>query len=170
MSALLFREHCPGPFLVIAPVSTISAWLEALQTWIPAARVLLLDGDKEDREVVCDTFYQDDVLSFHILITSPDIALKEQRNLMDIKWRLLCIDEAHQLKNEKSQRNSVFKQLVCDAILLMTATPLHNSLSELCNLLSFIEPKLEKKLQYLCEQFSITDFGKALQQCHLTSL
>jgi chromodomain-helicase-DNA-binding protein 1 len=65
---------------------------------------------------------------FHILLTTPTVALIEEMNLKKFKWRALVIDEAHCLKDKDSKRNRVFTEFTTDAKLLITATPIHNNI------------------------------------------
>jgi hypothetical protein len=52
MLALLMECGARGPFLVLAPKSTLSNWRSEFAKWLPAARVLLLQGSKDERQVM----------------------------------------------------------------------------------------------------------------------
>jgi SNF2 family DNA or RNA helicase len=64
---------------------------------------------------------------FHIMLTTPTVALVEENKIKRFKWRLMCIDEAHCLKDKEAKRNRIFTEFTTDAKLLITATPIHNS-------------------------------------------
>ncbi|GAB1287896.1 Chromodomain-helicase-DNA-binding protein 1-like [Apodemus speciosus] len=55
-------------------------------------------------------------------------------------WSVLAVDEAHRLKNQSSLLHRTLSELVFR--LLLTGTPIHNSLWELYSLLCAVEPEL----------------------------
>lgn len=46
---LRYIEKIPGPFLVIAPKSTLNNWLREINRWTPDVNAFILQGDKEER-------------------------------------------------------------------------------------------------------------------------
>lgn len=140
--------------MVIVPVSTISAWQQCFANWFPNANVVSLTGSKKDRQVIVENellmaFEQTPIHRFHVLLTTPTIALIESEQLKRFKWRLLCIDEAHNIKNKDTKRNKVFSEFSTDAKLLLTGTPVSNNLNELFNLLHFLDGDLFRSLDDL---------------------
>ena len=61
-------------------------------------------------------------------------------HLRGINWRVCILDEAHKLKNKTSKISEILKQYKFDHKVLLTGTPLQNSLEELWSLLNFLEP------------------------------
>jgi SNF2 family DNA or RNA helicase len=59
------------------------------------------------------------------MLTTPTTAMIEEPSLKKFKWRLMCIDEAHQLKESKEgKKNKILTNFQTDAKLLISATPL----------------------------------------------
>lgn len=58
-----------------------------------------------------------------------------------LQWAALLVDEAHRLKNDDSLLYKSLKEFVTNHRLLITGTPLQNSLKELWALLHFIMPE-----------------------------
>ncbi|KAJ3041109.1 choline dehydrogenase 7, partial [Rhizoclosmatium hyalinum] len=58
-----------------------------------------------------------------------------------INWRCCVLDEAHKLKNKASKISEVLKQYKMEHRVLLTGTPLQNSLDELWALLNFLQPE-----------------------------
>ena len=52
-----------------------------------------------------------EVYKFHALITTYELVLSDAEVLRDIKWRLVIIDEAHRLKNQKCRLLNELKTL-----------------------------------------------------------
>ncbi|MFM1945527.1 MAG: hypothetical protein RI897_4509 [Verrucomicrobiota bacterium] len=57
-----------------------------------------------------------------------------------IKWDLVIVDEAHYLRNRESQAWQAVNALPRQFLLLLTATPVQNSLDELYNLVTLLQP------------------------------
>jgi SNF2 family DNA or RNA helicase len=62
--------------------------------------------------------------------------------LLERKWDVVVIDEAHHLRNRKTQMWDFASQIRKQSILLLTATPVQNNLNELFNLVTLLEPGL----------------------------
>jgi SNF2 family DNA or RNA helicase len=69
-------------------------------------------------------------------------------NNADRKWlyrqraEYLVVDEAHEIRNSDSLRHKALNKLGTARRLMLTGTPLHNNLHELCSLLYFLNPTL----------------------------
>lgn len=79
-----------------------------------------------------------------IVITSYDYSSKLMKRFPDVKWDFLIIDEAHNLRNLNSTKRSKRLYALSGGIpkILLTATPLQNSLMDLYGLISFIDPRI----------------------------
>lgn len=79
-----------------------------------------------------------------IVITSYDYSSKLMRRFPDVKWDFLIIDEAHNLRNLNSTKRAKRLYALSGGIpkILLTATPLQNSLMDLYGLISFIDPRI----------------------------
>ncbi len=79
-----------------------------------------------------------------IVITSYDYSSKLMKRFPDVKWDFLIIDEAHNLRNLNSTKRAKRLYALSDGIpkILLTATPLQNSLMDLYGLISFIDPRI----------------------------
>lgn len=62
------------------------------------------------------------------------------------QWKLLVVDEGHRIKNLESQLLKQLKLYPSENRLLLTGTPLQNSLKELWSLLNFLLPDLFNSL------------------------
>ena len=93
-----------------------------------------------------------------IVICSYQFARKQAPDVANTAWDLVVIDEAHRLRNVYKPTNIIantLKQALRNApTLLLTATPLQNSLLELFGLVSFIDEHAFGDLKAFREQFA----------------
>ena len=99
-------------------------------------------------------------VKFHVLLTSYELVSIDAACLGSVHWEILCVDEAHRLKNAQSK---FFKTLAGYSInfkLLLTGTPLQNNLEELFYLLNFLTPSKFNDL----DTFQVSYFYDANQR------
>ena len=75
---LRFTRHDPGPYLVIAPKSTITNWSREFARWCPGLSVVKLQGDQEERRRVIDV---DMHAPFDVVITTYELLIIEKAAL-----------------------------------------------------------------------------------------
>ncbi|KAK5130181.1 hypothetical protein LTR08_002390 [Meristemomyces frigidus] len=130
--------------LVIVPTSVILNWVTEFQKFLPGFRVLGYYGSADDRARlrkgwVNDPHHEDrSKRGFNVVITSYNVAMQDINAIRNVQWHYLVLDEAHNIRNFNSQRFQVLIRLKTKARLLLTGTPLQNSLSELWSLLTFL--------------------------------
>ncbi|NMB95625.1 MAG: hypothetical protein GYA02_03305, partial [Clostridiaceae bacterium] len=75
-------------------------------------------------------------------ITSYKIVVQDKLIFKRKKWHYLILDEAHNIKNFKGQRWQTLLNFHSERRLLLTGTPLQNSLMELWALMHFLMPNI----------------------------
>ncbi|CAG8456212.1 5567_t:CDS:10 [Dentiscutata erythropus] len=151
-------RHC-YPFIVVAPKSTTAGWSREFKRWAPNLVVVEFHGDKESCEIVekYEMFPDDSSLKCHVLITTPETVLFRSRVLSKVRmWEVMVVDEAHSLKGGDERKvfrqlNSTLKNVFYK--ILLTGTPLMNSIDELFNLLHFLGHEAFKNPKELAEQY-----------------
>uniref|UniRef100_A0A3P9K4I3 Chromodomain helicase DNA binding protein 2 n=1 Tax=Oryzias latipes TaxID=8090 RepID=A0A3P9K4I3_ORYLA len=140
----LFHQHqLYGPFLLVVPLSTLTSWQREFETWAPDMNVVVYIGDVMSRKTIRDyewVNHQTKRIRFNALITTYEILLKDKGVLGNINWAFLGVDEAHRLKNDDSLLYKTLMEFRSNHRLLITGTPLQNSLKELWSLLHFLMP------------------------------
>lgn len=93
-----------------------------------------------------------------IIICSYQYARRKERDIEYIDWDLVVIDEAHRLRNVYRSDNKIARSIqeatgLAKKKLLLTATPLQNSLLELYGLVSFVDDRIFGNLESFRSQF-----------------
>ncbi|KAJ7623380.1 SNF2 family N-terminal domain-containing protein [Roridomyces roridus] len=140
LSYLKFNRDISGPHLIVVPKSTLQNWAREFAQWSPQFNVVLLTGTKEERaDIITNRLISQD---FEVCITSYEICLIEKSALKKFSFEYIVIDEAHRIKNVDSILSQIVRAFMSRGRLLITGTPLQNSLKELFALLNFICPEI----------------------------
>lgn len=140
-----------GPFIIIVPKSTLDNWKREFQKWTPDVNVLVLHGNKDERnEVIKNRLLTAD---FDVLITSFEVVIREKSQLKKLRWEYIVVDEGHRIKNEDSSLSQIVRLFYSRNRLLITGTPLQNNLHELWALLNFLLPDVFGDAQVFDEWF-----------------
>ncbi|XP_043280167.1 chromodomain-helicase-DNA-binding protein 1 isoform X2 [Venturia canescens] len=139
----LFHTHqLYGPFLLVVPLSTMTSWQREMAQWAPDMNFVTYLGDVTSRNVIreYEWCYSSKRLKFNAILTTYEIVLKDKALLGALNWAVILVDEAHRLKNDDSLLYKALMEFHTNHRLLITGTPLQNSLKELWALLHFIMP------------------------------
>ncbi|KAM3604435.1 uncharacterized protein V6R79_011007 [Siganus canaliculatus] len=158
----IYAAGIQGPFLVIAPLSTITNWEREFSTWT-TMNAIVYHGSLASRQMIqqYEMYCKDDkehlipgAYKFDALITTFEMVLSDCPELREISWRCVIIDEAHRLKNRNCKLLDSLKMLDLEHKVLLTGTPLQNTVEELFSLLHFLEPA-----QFPSETEFLREFG-----------
>uniref|UniRef100_A0A8C1SQW9 Chromodomain helicase DNA binding protein 8 n=1 Tax=Cyprinus carpio TaxID=7962 RepID=A0A8C1SQW9_CYPCA len=156
----VFAVGVQGPFLIIAPLSTITNWEREFCTWTEM-NAIVYHGSLASRQMIqqYEMYCKDDkghlipgAYKFDALITTFEMILSDCPELREISWRCVVIDEAHRLKNRNCKLLDSLKMLDHEHKVLLTGTPLQNTVEELFSLLHFLEPaQFPSEIEFLRE-------------------
>ena len=98
LSYLFHTMRQYGPFLVIVPLSTITAWQSQFATWAPDLNVITYIGTAVSRDVIRKYEFGASTkkLKMNVLLTTYEITLRDVKELGEIKWQVLAVDEVRE--------------------------------------------------------------------------
>lgn len=141
--ALLAHLACDygiwGPHLIVVPTSVILNWEMEFKKFLPGFKILTYYGTQEERKKKRKGWQLEN--AFQVCITSYQLALSDQHIFRRWNWQYMVLDEAHNIKNFRSQRWQTLLGFKSQRRLLLTGTPLQNNLMELWSLLYFLMPQ-----------------------------
>ncbi|CAH0562051.1 unnamed protein product [Brassicogethes aeneus] len=147
-----------GPFLIISPASTLHNWQQEIAKFVPDFKVVPYWGNPHERKILRQFWDQKDIYtkdaSFHIVVTSYQIVITDIKYFNRIKWQYMILDEAQAIKSTSSMRWKTLLGFSCRNRLLLSGTPIQNSMAELWALLHFIMPTLFDSHEEFNEWFS----------------
>jgi len=142
--------------LVIAPANLRKQWHQELQEkfFLPC-RIL---ETKSYNDLIKKGQFRPLEPGNFIVICSYQFARSKASDIANCSWDMVVIDEAHRLRNVYKSSNiiaNILKMALSKAPkLLLTATPLQNSLLELFGLVSFIDEHAFGDIKSFREQFA----------------
>ena len=164
----LYEMGVPGPFLVVAPLSTVPNWVNEFKRFSPTVPVVLYHGNQQERlalrkklEEVRRSEELDGKMMRNVIVTSYEIAMNDRAAFSSIMWRYIVVDEGHRLKNMNCRLIRELKQYHSANRLLLTGTPLQNNLSELWSLLNFLLPEIFDDLRVFESWFDAKDIHES---------
>ena len=146
------RRH---KILIITPANLRKQWHQELQDKFGLGSIILESKNYNAlRKNQANPFIQED-----LIICSYQFAKSKADDIQRINWDLVVLDEAHRLRNVYKNGNIIARTLK-DAMahvqskVLLTATPLQNSLLELYGLVSIIDGRVFGDLDSFRSQFT----------------
>lgn len=151
-----------GPFLVVAPLSTINNWVLEFERFTPDIPAIMYHGDPEQRRLIRDRRLRmpadkERQKAFPIVVTSYELIIRDRKWLANYPWKFIVVDEGHRLKNLNCRLIRELKTYRSANRLILSGTPLHNNLAELWSLLNFILPDIFDDLATFETWFDFSD-------------
>ncbi|CAI5742810.1 unnamed protein product [Hyaloperonospora brassicae] len=146
-------KHNHGPFLVVVPLSTLSNWVNEFKKWAPDLVIVVYKGPPQVRK----DLHKLEMAScqFNVLLTTYEYIMKDKHVLRKYDWQYIIVDEGHRMKNAQSKFAMTLGSMYTSRNrLLLTGTPLQNSLPELWALLNFLLPTIFESVDTFEQWFS----------------
>lgn len=150
-----------GPYLIVAPLSTLPNWENEFHRFTPSIPCFIYHGQAAVRRAMRKNQLNKNKRNdpdFPVVITSYEMMLQDRKSFdhLGFIWKYVIVDEGHRLKNMNCKLVQELKQCRSENRLLLTGTPLQNNLTELWALLNFILPDVFDDLELFESWFSFT--------------
>ena len=136
LQALAFLKSVPKrtlPTLVVCPTSLVFNWVNEVAKFTPELRVLALHG--ADRHSLFDKIPAAD-----LVVTSYALIRRDAEKYRALEFDTVVLDEAQHIKNRQTQNAQAVKAIRAQNRLVLTGTPLENSVLDLWSIFDFLMP------------------------------
>ena len=142
-----------GGALVVVPTTLISNWEREIARFAPSLSAYAYHGTGRNSEFN----------SFDIIITSYGLVRNSPGIFEKLKWKLLIVDEAQNIKNHLTEQTKAIKRIKAEIRIAMSGTPVENRLSDYWSIFDFVNKG------YLGSYNSFNeDFAKPIHYNHNT--
>lgn len=131
--ALLNSGEARLPTLVVCPTSLVVNWSNEVRKFTPELRVLMLHGPQRQ-----SAFHQ--ISSSDLVITSYALVRRDADLYRALEFDTVVLDEAQHIKNPQTQNAQAVKAIRARHRLVLTGTPLENSVLDLWSIFDFLMP------------------------------
>ena len=121
------------PSIIICPTSLLENWRQEANRFTPSLRVTVISGSDRAHDFAA-------IPEFDLAITSYALLRRDSVDYEDIQFDYVVLDEAQHIKNPRTANAQACKDLKADHRLVLTGTPIENSLSEIWSLFDFLQP------------------------------
>lgn len=143
-----------GPSIIIAPATVIYQWVLHFHYWFPQIRIAVLHHTGSHmgthNKLVRDLYN-----SHGILLMTYAGVMKYHKTLLEKKWHYIILDEGHKIRNPDTQVSKSVKKFETPHRLIITGSPMQNSLIELWSLFDFMRPGLLGTYTAFMEHFAL---------------
>ena len=129
----LVAEAATKPHLIVCPTSLVFNWVAEAKKFTPALKVLALHGP--NRHALFSQIPDHD-----IIITSYALLRRDAERYRGLEFDTTVLDEAQHIKNRQTQNAQAVKSVRSKHRLVLTGTPLENSVLDLWSIFDFLMP------------------------------
>ncbi|QFG68276.1 DEAD/DEAH box helicase [Ornithinimicrobium pratense] len=138
-----------GPVLVVAPASVVQVWAGEAARFTPQLRVATLTAGRRRGAPLAEAVGAADVV-----VTTYDLLRRHAADLAELPWSGLVLDEAQAVKNRKTKGWTAARDIGAERTLVLTGTPLENSLMDLWSLASLAAPGLFGRAEHFQKMYA----------------
>lgn len=121
------------PSLIVCPTSLVDNWRHEARQFTPQLRVLTMSGAKRHER-------WEDLAEQDLVVTSYALLRRDIDRYRSQAFASIVLDEAQHIKNRSTQNAIAAKQLQARQRLVLTGTPMENSVADLWSILDFLMP------------------------------
>ncbi len=124
-----------GPSLIVCPTSLLYNWKEEFSKFNNQLKSVVIDGVPSFRKKIIES-----VQDYDVVITSYTLLQKDIEGYKTIPFSYVVLDEAQHIKNRGTRNAKSVKMVQAEHRLILSGTPIENSLEELWSLFDFLMP------------------------------
>lgn len=132
--------------LVIVPASLIHNWLTECNRFAPALKVLAHVGNQRNKELI--HFSDND-----LILSTYHTVRQDIEKLSTYPFHYIILDESQMIKNPGSKLYQSVIELRSEYRMVLTGTPIENSLTDLWSQINFVNPGLLGTLNFFKRSF-----------------
>lgn len=132
--------------LIVVPNSLVYNWYNEARKFTPNIKVLIYTGINREKNPQL-------FVKYDLVISTYGTIRVDIEHLKEFRFNYIILDESQSIKNPQSQSAKAVKVLRSAHRLVLTGTPIENSIQELWSQLAFINPGLVGNLQTFTERF-----------------
>lgn len=129
--------------LVVVPTGLLTNWQKECARFAPSLGVSLYHGPSRDIEA----------FDGDILLTSYGVMRSDAAKLKKLKWELMVIDEAQNIKNTNTAQTKAVNSITASSHIAMSGTPVENRLSEYWSIMNYANKGLLGSLKEFNKQY-----------------
>jgi SNF2 family DNA or RNA helicase len=134
--------------LVICPTSLVWNWVAEAQKFTPHLKVLALQGSERHTRFA-------EISETDLVITSYALLRRDAERYREFEFDTVVLDEAQHIKNRQTQNAQAVKAVRSSHRLVLTGTPLENSVLDLWSIFDFLMPGYLGSAQDFRERYEI---------------
>jgi SWI/SNF-related matrix-associated actin-dependent regulator of chromatin subfamily A member 5 len=150
-------QRVKGPFLVVVPLTVMFNWSSELRRFCPSLELLRCHTSDSQEATRLRKILSYEEGKLEVVLTTYEM-LKSQHlsgPLRRITWRAVVLDEGHRIRNEETDLSKACFALKTVFRLVLTGTPLQNSLRETGVILRFLAPNIFTDLTFFESAFDL---------------
>ncbi|MCF0115822.1 MAG: DEAD/DEAH box helicase, partial [Erysipelotrichaceae bacterium] len=132
--SLLDTMKSDKPSLVVCPASLVYNWEEEVHKFTNDLKISCVVGNEGNRTAIIEG------MDRGLYVTSYDYIRRDYEKYEGITFNYVILDEGQAIKNARTKNASAVKSLTADHRLVLTGTPIENSLAELWSMFDFLMP------------------------------
>ncbi len=129
------KMKAKNPVLVVCPTSLLYNWQEECHKFNPDLTLKVIDGMPGQRKKLISN-----VGDFDIIVTSYSLLQKDVEEYSSTTFSYVILDEAQHIKNRSTRNAKSVKLINAEHRMILSGTPIENSLDELWSLFDFLMP------------------------------
>ncbi len=132
--------------LIVAPASLMHNWRSECNRFAPGLKVYMHLGGQRNRELTNFSYYD-------VILSTYHTVRQDIEKLAQFRFHYVILDESQMIKNSSSKLYQSMIELQSDHKMVLTGTPIENSLTDLWSQINFVNPGLLGTLSFFKRSF-----------------